>query len=589
MDSLWPFIRDMRGPTVLIWLCLGCWCGAIHGLNVDTDSAFWLWITSILLVFFMGSLAMTLGRSSAVIWFGAAFCGLSAGTGLGTSHVMGHSGQEFNAKAWIQFECIQASKRKYGDHEQQVVSPDGVRWLLVSNEPVQLGWSGLALCSFQSWRPFTEPWGFDAARHYKGKGIHHKAKADQVVQWPGHGQMSHFHRTLARQTRRAKDRLGQGHGSGWLKGLVTGDKSAMSSSVKKAFSAIGLGHLTAVSGFHVGLVSGAFLFILTLVFGARVWNALLVIPGVWLYIMACGAPPSAVRAGIMASALAIGHAAGRKTDGLTMLSLAGLILLARFPFVAVDVGAQLSFLAAAGILWWHRGQSMSSAKNKPSKWRAMLAIPWVATAFTAPVAWPVFGHFPLAFLPSNLVASPLCFLFMLGSAIQCLLPEPWAQEFGPFLFQSASVFVSGVEWFAAFCPPARLPMDHGMLRLSGWVLLSFTFLAVAMKSRFKIPAAGCVMACALLRWQAGMEMEPRRCELSSGDVVVTSGGKSAVFESEIRDDAAPLKWKTRSFQERVSSGPPDSVTWFGPHLGWTSFAVQVRTEKDTIVWFTSPP
>ena len=589
MGCLGPFIRDMRGPTVLILLCLGCWFGAIHGLSVDLDSALWPHVVSFFLVFFLGSLAMILGRSSAVIWLGAALCGFSAGTGLGASNGRRQSDQEVNAKAWIQFDCIGASKRKFGGHEQQVVSPDGVRWLLVSKEPVQLGWSGLALCSVRSWPQFAEPWGFDAARFHQGKGIHRKVLADQVVQWPSQGYMSRLHRMLAEQTRRAKDSLGQGQGSGWLKGLVTGDKSAMSPSEKKAFSAIGLGHLTAVSGFHVGLVSAAFLFILNLVFGARVWNALLVIPGVWLYISACGAPPSAVRAGIMASALAIGHAAGRKTDGLTMLSLAGVILLARSPFVALDVGAQLSFLAAAGILWWHRGQRMLSAKNRRSKWRAMVAIPWVATAFTAPVAWPAFGRFPLAFLPSNLVASPLCFLFMLGSAIQCVLPEPWAQEFGPLLFQAASIFVSGVEWFAALCPPARLPMDLGMLRLSGWVLLSFTFLAVAMKSRVKIPLAGSVLACALLRWQAGMEMDPKQWELSSGDVVVTSGIKSAVFESEIRPDAAPLKWKTRSLLERVSSGPPDSATWIGPHLGWTSFAVQVRTEKDTTVWFTSPP
>ena len=307
MGCLGPFIRDMRGPTVLILLCLGCWFGAIHGLSVDLDSALWPHVVSFFLVFFLGSLAMILGRSSAVIWLGAALCGLSAGTGLSASNGRKQSDQEVNAKAWIQFECIGASKRKFGGHEQQVVSPDGVRWLLVSKEPVQLGWSGLALCSVRSWPQFAEPWGFDAARFHQGKGIHRMVLADQVVQWPSQGYMSRLHRMLAEQTRRAKDSLDEGPGSGWLKGLVTGDKSAMSPSEKKAFSAIGLGHLTAVSGFHVGLVSAAFLFILTLVFGARVWNALLVIPGVWLYISACGAPPSAVRAGIMASALAIGH------------------------------------------------------------------------------------------------------------------------------------------------------------------------------------------------------------------------------------------------------------------------------------------
>ena len=92
-----PFIRDMRGPTVLIWLCLGCWFGAIHGLSVDLDSALWPYVPSFFLVFFLGSLAMILGRSSTVIWFGAVLCGLSAGTGLGASDGRRQSDQEVNA------------------------------------------------------------------------------------------------------------------------------------------------------------------------------------------------------------------------------------------------------------------------------------------------------------------------------------------------------------------------------------------------------------------------------------------------------------------------------------------------------------
>ena len=66
--------------------------------------------------------------------------------------------------------------------------------------------------------------------------------------------------------------------TGLLLGIFAGDKKAVSREIKEAFQKLGLAHLLAVSGYHVGLVAGLFLVLLR---AQNRWFKRCSVVGVW--------------------------------------------------------------------------------------------------------------------------------------------------------------------------------------------------------------------------------------------------------------------------------------------------------------------
>ena len=109
---------------------------------------------------------------------------------------------------------------------------------------------------------------------------------------------------------------------GIIKGISTGDKSCISKSERDLLSQAGIEHILAVSGFDVGLIS-----ILPLMFlksSCRILRlfSLFGLIGIWGFIVACGAPNSAIRAGIMISVVVLAVLFGRRPIPFNSLFLA---------------------------------------------------------------------------------------------------------------------------------------------------------------------------------------------------------------------------------------------------------------------------
>ncbi len=193
-----------------------------------------------------------------------------------------------------------------------------------------------------------------------------------------------------------------------MKGLVIGMREDMDPAQYQQFSGLGMSHILAVSGLHVGV----FLYGLTLALRMfrltkeSTMNVLMA--AVPVYVLLAGATPSVVRAGLMA---VIGLMAAKRKmlkDGLHILAFAALVMLFIEPYMLENVSFQFSFLVTGGLILgvpplrrafpdWKRGQWVLD----------MTAVSIVAELISFPLTIYYFNSYNLLSLPANLLLVPV--------------------------------------------------------------------------------------------------------------------------------------------------------------------------------------
>ena len=403
------------------------------------------------------------------------------------------------------------------------------------------------------------------------------------------GAEGHLHRTMDSGRERVLERIwahtnGASPGATLLLGLSMGDKSGMSRQARNAFAGLGLAHLTAVSGFHVGMVMLLISFVFRWLGASRRWVGLLSSPWVWGYAIVCGSSPSALRASAMATLASVMVALGRKPDGMRALAIVGLLLIVDHPGLVHGLGTQLSFLATFGILLWFQ-----SRVERPSKLAALVAIPFWATVFTAPAAWPAFGRFPVGFLPANVLLTPCVPVLAVSAALLVVLPPEASSRLAPLVFAVSDALVQWVVWTHGILPQIELLPNPGLLAFSGAVLASFSLLGL----RRNIPVYwGLALVSCLLVLRLGWMAwdRPRFHAGAHGDVVVHSAAGASFHSAGRCGSPTDLKWKTRTLLERVSMGPPLPISHsVGGRIAWSDVALVAKASGDARMWLSSPP
>ncbi|OUJ72448.1 ComEC/Rec2 family competence protein [Hymenobacter crusticola] len=218
--------------------------------------------------------------------------------------------------------------------------------------------------------------------------------------------------------------------------LVLGIKDDVDQETKQAYANTGTTHIMAVSGLQVGLLFGATMWLLSQVPGRRgpffrAMTAVLGLAVIWTYAFVTGLSASVLRAAVMFSFIIVARATGRQSTMYNTLAVAAFGLLCYDPYLLVDVGFQLSFLAVLSIVYvqprimtWLDVKGYFVARQRPWQpkvvqklwqWTSWLMNSiWQATALslaaqvaTFPLGLFYFHQFPLSFLASNLVAVPI--------------------------------------------------------------------------------------------------------------------------------------------------------------------------------------
>ena len=194
-----------------------------------------------------------------------------------------------------------------------------------------------------------------------------------------------------------------------LGAMMLGEKERLSYDLKEKLNRSGTRHITAISGMHV-MILAQMLIGLGLIFGLWRGQAFyFALATIILFIIMVGAPPSAIRAGIMGGVVLFAEKAGRLSQAQRLLVIAAAIMLAFNPLLLkFDVGFQLSFLATFGIAklspWFLEKFSKIPAWLQL---RNVAAMSFPAVIFTAPILASNFGQVSLISIFTNILIVPL--------------------------------------------------------------------------------------------------------------------------------------------------------------------------------------
>ena len=128
------------------------------------------------------------------------------------------------------------------------------------------------------------------------------------------------------------------------------DKHFVSDSINQKFKAAGVSHALVVSGFRVGVIVYMLLLLMRVIpINKKIKNIMIAIVVIaFMYII--GLTPSVIRAAVLAAIMLIASNYTIEQDSLTTLALIGLICIVTNPYITRDIGAMLSYAAAAGLI-----------------------------------------------------------------------------------------------------------------------------------------------------------------------------------------------------------------------------------------------
>lgn len=242
-----------------------------------------------------------------------------------------------------------------------------------------------------------------------------------------------IHRMRQHIGQRLAPHIGEGAVAGMIRALVIGDRSHIEADQWERFRRTGTNHLVAISGLHIGIVSG-----LLLLLGSRLWRcsarlclrlpaqqagAVVAIIGAVGYAALAGFALPCVRALVMLCVVLGGMLSRRPVQPSRSLCIALLLVLVGDPLSVMLPGFWLSFGAVAVIILSVGGR-LTTARPL---FRTLLRIQWVVALGLAPVLLLLGFGVSLVSPLVNLVAVPLFSLLLVplclgGTLLLFLLP-----------------------------------------------------------------------------------------------------------------------------------------------------------------------
>jgi competence protein ComEC len=263
----------------------------------------------------------------------------------------------------------------------------------------------------------SNPNTFNYARYLANKGISHQVYAEfydwKIINLKPSGWI----RQKAYQVRdRLLDVLRENKVEGKefavAAALLLGYVDDLDADLRKDYAATGAMHILSVSGMHVGIIYIFLEFLLGFLNksrSGRTAKAILLLVFIWFYAMITGLSPCVLRSAAMLSLPIIGKSMNRSPNMFNIIAASILFILAMEPFLILDVGFQLSYLAVTGIIILYKPvyDLYVTSAWLPDKIWSVVSVSIAAQIATLPITLYTFHQFPNYFMLTNIFVVPL--------------------------------------------------------------------------------------------------------------------------------------------------------------------------------------
>lgn len=189
------------------------------------------------------------------------------------------------------------------------------------------------------------------------------------------------------------------HAHNLLCAMLLGERHLMGIKDKNTFVRAGALHIFAISGLHVVVLAEIFVLLGILALVPLRFAGIVAVPLIWLYVMMVGSPPSAVRAGAMASFRLIAPIFWREPNSIVAWSMAFILAHILNPAQIIDAGSGFSFVIMLTLAILMR---LGDGKLK-HPFASTIIFSFTAWAAALPISARIFGKVAL----SGLISGPL--------------------------------------------------------------------------------------------------------------------------------------------------------------------------------------
>lgn len=332
----------------------------------------------------------------------------------------------------------------------------------------------------------VEPGGFDFRRQawFQGLGAVGYTRSPAVTLAPadpgGALWLWRLRMTLSAEIRETLP----GAAGGVAAALIVGDRSGIPGDALEDLRASNLAHLLAISGLHMGLLTGFVFAALRMglalhpalalrVDGKKIAAIVALVAGA-VYLALSGGNVATERAFIMVAVMLVAVLVDRRALSLRSVAVAALVVLTLRPEALTGPGFQMSFAATTALVavfGWLRGAG--EAVPRLPRWTrgaaALVLSSAVAGAATAPIAAAHFNQVPHYGLLANLLSVPLMGAVIMPAAVLAAVLAPFGLHWvGLWLMDPPIRWILGVaervaSWDGALSfvpapPPVALPL-----------------------------------------------------------------------------------------------------------------------------------
>ncbi len=259
--------------------------------------------------------------------------------------------------------------------------------------------------------------------------------------------------------------------AGNARGILLGDRSGMDYALRQQYTRNGVLHIFAVSGLHVTLLTG--------LLGAAVFirnrkvGMLLLLAFLTFYCAITSFTPSVLRAAFLLVAVRICRSLERQIDPLTTFSFTFAAVLLVSPYSLYQVGFQLSFAAAGGMMLLNKPLTRIVPLPR-GKIRSAVVGAIGANLGTLPLLGTYFGAYAWMAIPMSVLLIPIMPIVLLFGFLAMLLygAWPWAARVLAYLPHLALTYLDKLTAWLDFAP-LTLKAPHPIVTALWFIALLF--------------------------------------------------------------------------------------------------------------------